>query len=119
MATAKKTTTATKRKSPSTAAKPAVVTAPKPVVAGPTLKKSELLERVLERSGIKKKDAKPVVEAMLAVLGEAIASGEELNLQPFGKLKINNEKDLSNGRVINCRIRQSKKAAADATPDTI
>ena len=63
-----------------------------------------------------KKDAKPVVEAMLAVLGESIADGRELNLQPFGKLRINRTVEKHNGRVTVCKLRQSTKATSDATP---
>ena len=80
------------------------------VVSQPELKKKELVDLVVVRSGIKKKDAKPVVEAMLAVLGETIASGRELNLQPFGKLRINRTADKENGNVIVCKLRQSKAA---------
>ncbi|WP_313851320.1 HU family DNA-binding protein [Parasedimentitalea psychrophila] len=75
--------------------------------AGLPMRKKELIDLVVERSGIKKKDAKPVVEAMLAVLGEAIGSGRELNLQPLGKLRINRSVERSNGRIIVCKLRQS------------
>jgi nucleoid DNA-binding protein len=92
---------------------PHVVTASKPVVAEPDLKKKELIDQVVERSGIKKKDAKPVVEAMLAVLGETIADGRELNLAPLGKLRINRVKEANNGRVIICKLRQPKPVAKD------
>ncbi|OUS34238.1 DNA-binding protein [Rhodobacterales bacterium 56_14_T64] len=71
------------------------------------MRKKELIDLVVERSGIKKKDAKPVVEAMLAVLGEAIGGGRELNLQPLGKLRINRSVERSNGRIIICKLRQS------------
>jgi len=87
-------------------ASPVLVTSTVPVVAGPELKKRELLARVATRSGVKKRDAKLVVEAMLAVMGEALAEGEELNLQPFGKLKINRVKESANGRILNCKLRQ-------------
>lgn len=73
------------------------------------LRKKELIEMVVARSGAKKKDAKPVIEAMLAVLGETVASGRELNLQPFGKLKINRRETKANGRVVMCRLRQPLK----------
>ena len=75
--------------------------------AGLPMRKKELIDLVVERSGIKKKDAKPVVEAMLAVLGEASGSGRELNLQPLGKLRINRSVERSNGRIIVCKLRQS------------
>lgn len=91
----------------STASEPTLDT----VVAEADLKKRELIDLVVERSGIKKKDAKPVVEAMLAVLGETIADGRELNLQPFGKLRINRTNDKPNGRVIVCKLRQSTAGA--------
>ncbi len=121
--TTRKTTakTATKTTAAKTAAKAApktapkapatptpVVTAPTPVVSGPTLRKRELVDAVVKKSGIKKKDAKPVVEAMLQVLGAALQDGRELNLQPFGKVKINRERKRPEGKVIIARIRQSR-----------
>ena len=86
---------------------PKLVHVTEQVVTQPDLKKKELIDLVVERSNIKKKDAKPVVEAMLAVLGETIASGRELNLRPLGKLRINRTTDKGNGRVIICKLRQS------------
>ena len=96
------------------AAKSAVTSQPKPVVvtdntlvvSDPALKKKELIDTVVERSGIKKKDAKPVVEAMLAVLGQKLADGRDMNLQPLGKIKINRVKDVQGGRVFVTKIRQ-------------
>ncbi len=89
--------------------------------AEPDLKKKELIDLVVERSQVKKRDAKPVVEAMLAVLGETIASGRELNLQPFGKLRINRSTDKGTARIIVCKLRQNAQGAdaanaSDAEP---
>ncbi|QIE44412.1 DNA-binding protein [Pseudohalocynthiibacter aestuariivivens] len=78
------------------------------------MKKQELLAKVVERSDIKKKYAKPVVEAMIAVLGEALAEGRELNLQPLGKLKHNRTKETPTARIIVAKIRQKKPRAAGA-----
>ncbi len=85
-----------------------VVNAPQPVVAGPTMRKKELIDAVVAKSGIKKKDAKPVIEAMLEVLGSALQDGRELNLQPLGKVKVNREKKLAVGKVLITRIRQAQ-----------
>ncbi|WP_010140718.1 HU family DNA-binding protein [Oceanicola sp. S124] len=74
------------------------------------LKKKELVESVVARSGVKKKDAKPVVEAMLTVLGEALGEGRELSLHPLGKLRVTRTKDLPNGKLLVTRIRQSGPA---------
>lgn len=98
------------RKATSKAPLPTVVTISCPVVNEPDMRKKELIDLVVARSGIKKKDAKPVVEAVLAILGETISGGRELNLQPLGKLRINRVKEKPNGRVIICKLRQSMSA---------
>lgn len=109
-----KTSTSKAKAAPSKATAEAVTDAPKPVVvkdsalvAAPMMRKKELIDIVTERSGIKKRDAKPVVEAMLAVLGQAIAEGRELILQPLGKVKVNRRKDVQGGKVMITKIRQS------------
>ena len=86
----------------------AIVNAPQPVVAGPVMRKRELIDAVVAKSGIKKKDAKPVIEALLQVLGSALQDGRELNLQPMGKIKVNREKKLPAGKVLIARIRQAR-----------
>ncbi|MEM8576758.1 MAG: HU family DNA-binding protein [Pseudomonadota bacterium] len=109
--------TTTKAASAPEAPTPVVTEAPAPVVTGPMMRKKELIEAVVSRSGIKKKDAKPVVEAMLDVLGDALADGRELNLQPLGKVMVKKSKDLPAGKVLITRIRQSKPAAQTPAPD--
>ncbi len=74
------------------------------------LKKPELIRRVVAASGMKKKDVKPVVEAMLKELGDALTNGEIMNLQPFGKLQINRQKDKDNGEVIIVKVRRNQQA---------
>lgn len=88
------------------AVEPKLVTTTVPVVSGPEMKKKDLIDKVVKRAGVKKKDAKPVVEAMLAVLGEALTEGRELVLQPMGRIKVTRVKDTGNGRVLICRLRQ-------------
>lgn len=116
-ATKSKTTTTSKTrastaKTRASTAKPTptVVTETTPEVSGPELKKKELVDLVIEKSGVKKKFAKPAVEAALAVLGEALGAGREVNIQPMGKIKINRAKEISSGRVIVAKIRQSTQA---------
>lgn len=126
---AKKTpakTTPTKSAATKPAAKkkaPAPVAAPEPAAAAPMvaphvvssatptvmteMRKEQLLDEVAKRSGAKRKDVKPIVEAALEVMGEALGEGQELNLKPLGKVKIARTKQVANGRVINLRLRQS------------
>ena len=83
----------------------------------PELKKRELMDEVIKRSGVRKKFAKPVIEAMIDVLGEAILEGREVNLQPFGKIKQQRTKDAGNARITIARIRQSKNAGPALDPE--
>lgn len=98
-------------------ATPAVVNAPQPVVLGPMLRKKELIEKVVDRAGIKKKDAKPVIEAMLSVLGEALTEHREINLPELGRIKVRKEKMLPNGRVMITKIRQPLGGQTKKLPD--
>lgn len=56
--------------------------------AAASLKKKQLVERVAEAIGGKKKDVKEIVEATLTILGEALQRGESLHLPPFGHAKV-------------------------------
>ncbi|HKK98302.1 MAG TPA: HU family DNA-binding protein [Marivita sp.] len=126
MATTPKKTTSTastKRATPAATAKataktPEVVVNETPIVTAPELKKKELIDTVVARSGIKKRDAKPVIEAMLAVLGETIADGRELNLAPMGKMKITRMKKTTKAHVITTRLRRNEAHQA-ASPDPL
>lgn len=77
---------------------------------GNELRKRELIDLVVARSDVKKKYVKPAVEAMLAIMGEAISEERDLNLQPLGKLKVNRSTDKGNGQVIICKLRRSTHA---------
>lgn len=90
----------------STAVAPSVVETLSPVVMRNELRKKELFELVVERSGMKKKDVKPVVEALLAVLGDALSEQREMYLPPLGKLKVQRGKELPDGRALVLKLRQ-------------
>lgn len=74
--------------------------------AGPTLRKKDLMERVGAISKAKKKDIKDVIDATLAVLGEAIAKGEGLMLPPLGKARITRQKDVKVGELYIIKLRR-------------
>jgi nucleoid DNA-binding protein len=86
-----------------------------------SLGKRELIDRVVMASGIKKKAAKPVIEAVLKELGDAVSRGDTLNLQPFGKANVKRRKDLEHAEIIEVRLRRSKLAikAAEAASDPL
>lgn len=73
------------------------------------LRKRELVERVALRAGVKKKDVKPIMEVMLAEMGEALAAGRPCALPPLGRIAINREKELPDGRVVILKLRQKTR----------
>ncbi len=77
------------------------------------MKKRELIKAVMARSGARQKLAKPVVEAMLSVMGEALAEGRELNLPPMGKVKIQRQKKVSGGMVSVLKLRRTDNMVAN------
>ncbi len=105
----------------SKAGAPTVVDTPQAVILGPVMRKKELIDTVVTRSGMKKKDAKPIVDTMLAVLGEALVDNRELILPPMGRVKVRKEKKLPNGRVLVVKIRQTTplKTAASTSEEDI
>ena len=91
-----------------------IVTPAKPVDSpkAPQMKKAEFLEAVVERSQVKKRDAKPAVEAALELIAETLLAGGDLNLQPMGKIKVVKEKELADGaRALTLKLRTPRPAA--------
>ncbi|MEL6841435.1 MAG: HU family DNA-binding protein [Pseudomonadota bacterium] len=84
--------------------------------AGPVqMKKPELLDAVVARTNLKKRDVKPAVEAALAVIGDALARGEQVNLPPMGKLRVIKSKELGEGaQIMTLKLRTAKNAARSA-----
>jgi DNA-binding protein HU-alpha len=82
------------------------------------LKKQELVERIVKASGAKKKDVKLIVDATLGVLGDALSAGEELNLPPLGKMKVNRQRDEGNVEVLILKLRRGggKAGGGNTTP---
>ena len=79
---------------------PKIAVAPSVHTAEPDdnlVKKGPLLDKVVERSGIKRSDAKAVVEALLAVMGEELRDENDMQLPPLGKLKVIKSKPVGKG----------------------
>ena len=59
-----------------------------PVPKGDAVKMKELLAAVVAKTGAKKKDAKDVVDAVLAEMAAALTAGKSLSLPPLGNLRV-------------------------------
>jgi hypothetical protein len=91
------------------------------VPQGEMIKKPEFLDRAVERADVKKREAKPAIEAALAVPAVSLINSEELNLPPMGKLRVVKSKDVGEGaKVLMLKLRTMKDGAgqgADPSPD--
>jgi nucleoid DNA-binding protein len=77
-----------------------------------TLRKKELIERVAAVSGVKKQDTRAIIDAVLSVLGDALAAGETLALPPLGKARVNRHKDVDGGEILTVKLRRGGPATA-------
>lgn len=85
-------------------------------------RKKDLIDAVTLSSGVKKKTVKPVVDAVLAEIGLALAQGDALNIPPLGKLIVNRSKEGTRADVMIVKVRRMKPgsdapAAGSDMPD--
>ncbi|NBZ89088.1 HU family DNA-binding protein [Stagnihabitans tardus] len=80
---------------------------------GATLKIKGLIERIAEKSSVKRKDLRDVVDVTLAELGAALAKGESVNLPGLGNLRVARKAD--NGMII-LKLRQPDPNAVKEKP---
>ena len=90
--------------------------------AAHALKLRELVGRVVEATGGKKKGVKEIVEATLTQLGEALAKGEELNLPGVGKVRVARSVDRAGRSMMTLKMRSAgapkKKEPQEALAET-
>ena len=73
----------------------------------------ELTDRILATVSVKKKDARPVIEATLKHIGDALDAGEALILPPLGRLRVNRTKPAATGDMLTLKLkRQGARAGA-------
>ncbi|GHE02856.1 hypothetical protein GCM10008024_24050 [Allgaiera indica] len=82
-----------------------------------TLLKRELFARVVAATDAKKPQVKQIVEATLAIIGQALADGEALNLPPLGKVRIVRSRDAGSAEVITLKLRRKGRSAALGAED--
>ena len=81
------------------------------------VRRKELLNRVSTATGLRPNKIKPVMDAVLRELGEALAKGESLNIPPMGKLSVNRTKETENADIIVAKLRRSKNMVESDAAD--
>jgi hypothetical protein len=92
------------------------VLAKKPAALKVQVKKRDFADKVTEASGVKKADAKLVIDATLAELATALAAKSEVVVPPLGRLKVTREKDIKGGKVLLLRLQLDKGDAPAKAP---
>lgn len=114
------TTPATKRRARPAKAAPAEAPAVTEPTEGGRLRRKELVARVVAKSGAKRGEVIKVVEATLAVLGDALQAGEILVLPPLGNLQVKRRPDAKPEAPLTVKLRRgggkgkAKEALAEA-----
>lgn len=85
------------------------------VIRGAGLRLKDLVEMVAQKTGGKKADLKPTVEAVLEAIGVALATGKDLNVPPLGKLRV--AKNQPPVMTLKLRLADGPKAAGLALAD--
>ena len=70
------------------------------------MKVKDLIDRVAAATDHNKKEVRAIVEATLAELGKALEAGESLNLPPFGRVRIANQKSDASGQMMTLKLRR-------------
>ncbi|KEO52036.1 HU family DNA-binding protein [Thioclava pacifica] len=114
------------RKTRSTAAKPAPAPrsaamltpasepAPEPKLV---LRKKTFVERVMVEAGVKKGEARAMTDTVLNVLGKALSEGEEIDVPPLGKLKINRQFEKNGDEILVVKLKRKPGADAPSVAD--
>lgn len=55
--------------------------------------RTQLVERIAERTGRPKAEADTLVEAVLSTISDALASGDTVELRGFGRFQVNQRKE--------------------------
>ncbi len=93
----------------------AVETAAPEPKAAEMMKLKDLIDSVVAKTGGKKPDVKAVIEATLAALGDALATGKSLAVPPLGKLRV--VKNKGPALTLKLRLADGAKAAGLALAD--
>jgi len=75
------------------------------------VRRKELVDRIVENSGMKPNAVKNALDAVLKEVGDALSAGEALNLPALGRVSVNRRKELDDGEVLICKIRRRNRVA--------
>jgi len=75
--------------------------------------KKELVQRMMDETGMKAGDARRALDATLKVLADGLREGANISAAPLGKIRITRSKETANGDLVVCRIKLKKLTPGD------
>lgn len=81
---------------------------------GAALKLATLINGAAERTGTKKAAARPLVEAVLTLIGESLDRGENLILPPLGRIRVGRVKEGAKARMLTLKLKRMGTSGAGA-----
>lgn len=94
------------------ASRPAAKPAAKAAEPTKVLKLKELVESAAKAADVKKKTARAVIEATLAIIGQALGEGSDLNLPALGKGHVNRHRNQARAEVLMIKLKRAHPAPA-------
>lgn len=84
------------------------------------MKIKDVLAAVVQKTGAKKQEAKPVIDAALAEIAAALAQGRSLSLPPLGNLRVAKMHDKGAAKMLVVKLRlAATKTAQDQEIDPL
>lgn len=77
-------------------------------------KRRDLVQLVSERAGVKKSDARDLMDVILDEIAKALHEGKDLHLPPIGKISIKRRAEQANGDVLTAKIKLKPRGDAGA-----
>ncbi len=82
-----------------------------------TVRLRDFIDAVSARAGARKAAAKPLIDATLQVLAEALDRGDALVLPPLGRVRVARSKDGAKGAALTLKLKRSGPAKAKGATD--
>lgn len=83
------------------------------------VQKREFVDRVLAKTGARRAEARPIIEATLAELGRVLEAGQTLAVPPLGRARVSSGRDARGVQVITLRLRRPATDRASAAPEPV
>ncbi len=84
--------------------------------SGEQIRKKDFIGQVAAAAGGKRAEVRGVVDAVLALIADRLAAGDELVLPPLGRLRLMRERDNGKARIATLRLQMAGEGEVAGDP---